>query len=280
MEKDLEKLIHDALKEDGYDKDVTSLAIIESKKEGFASFFVRTSGVLSGVTILKEIYRQIGPKVKLNILKNDGDYLNKGDVIASISGRMIDILRGERVALNFLQRMSGIATLTDKFAEELKGTGCQIIDTRNTTPLLRKFEKDAVVHGKGFNNRFNLTEQVFINENHIAAIGSITDAVQNVRDKYGSEIVIEVEIKTKDEYLEALETDCDVLTLDNMSNELMSELCAISHYNKKIIASGNMTLGRVRSVALTGVDYISIETLSNSSKSLDICMKFLKKTFK
>jgi len=167
MEKDLEKLIHDALKEDGYEKDLTSTAIIDLKKEAVGNFIVKTPGIISGVTIVEEVYRQINPRVKVNILKDDGDYVNKGDVVVSISGKMIDILRGERVALNFLQIMSGVATLTDKYAQELKGTECVIVDSGKMIPLLRKFENQAVYHGNGLNYIQNLNDQIIIKDYHI-----------------------------------------------------------------------------------------------------------------
>lgn len=280
MEKELEKLIHEALKEDGYDKDVTSLSIIEPKREGIGNFIVKSSGVVSGTLICKEVFRQISPKIKFNILKRDGEYVHKGDVIASISGRMVDIIRGERVALNFLQRMSGIATITDKYVEELKGTNCQILDTRKTTPLLRQFEKDAVIHGKGLNNRSNLTEQASVKDYHIAVAGSINSAVERIRTKFGDEIAIEVDVENNEEFIDAINSDCDVIKLQNMSNEELIELCSIPHGNKKLVACGNITINRVRSIALLGVDYISIDSLVHSAKALDINFKFLKKSFK
>lgn len=280
MEKELEKVIHDALKEDCSDKDLTSLAIIDPKKEGFGNFVVKASGVVSGTEIIKEVYRQINPKIKVNIVKNDGEYVHKGDVIAAVSGRMNDIIKGETVVLNFLQIISGVATITDKYAEELKGTNCMIRDTRLTTPLLRKFEKLAVIHGNGENSRFNLSDQVLIRDYHIAMAGSIIDAVDSVRSKYGYDIIVEVEVSTEEEYHEALDTDCDIIMLNNMSNEMIALLCSIPHKGKKIEVSGNISIGRLRSIAMLGIDYISIDSLSHGSKGLDICFKFLKKTYK
>ena len=280
MEKELEKLIHDALKEDGYDKDITTLAIVDPKKECFGSFIVKSSGVVSGAEILKEVYRQISPRVKVNIVKKDGEYVHKGDVIASITGRMTDILRGERVALNFLQKMSGIASLTDKYVEELKGTNCKILDTRCTTPLLRRFEQDAVVHGGGFNHRFNLSDQAIIKDYHIASCDGINEAVEKLRKKFDEELTIAVEVSTIEEYEEALNSDCDVIMLYNMSNELIEEACSIPHNGKAIVASGTMTPNRVRSVAILGVDYISINSLSHSAKALDVVFKVLKRSYK
>lgn len=280
MDRDLQLLISQALKEDGYDKDVTSLATLSNKQECTGNFIAKAQGVISGMYIVVEVFRQINPKIIVDVLKEDGEFVNKGDCIACIKGKMIDILRGERVALNFLQRMSGIATMTDKYVQEVAGTQCQIEDTRKTTPLLRKFERLAVMHGGAKNHRFNLSDQVLIKDNHIAAVGSITNAVEAARAKWGPEMIVEVEVETKEEYLEALETSADIIMLDNMSNELMGELCEIPHEGKKLEASGNMTINRLRSVAMLGVDYISVGGLTHSAKALDISLKFLKKSFK
>lgn len=280
MEKDLEKLIHEALKEDGYEKDLTSTAIIDLKKEAVGNFIVKTPGIISGVTIVEEVYRQINPRVKVNILKDDGDYVNKGDVVVSISGKMIDILRGERVALNFLQIMSGVATLTDKYAQELKGTECVIVDSGKVIPLLRKFENQAVYHGNGLNYIQNLNNQIIIKDYHILIAGSISDAVEKVRIKNGYDMFVDVEVSTEEEFLEALDTDCDIITLCNMSDDLIERVCSFEHNNKKIKISGNIPIGKIRTFGLMGIDYISIDCLSHASKALDITFKFLKKTFR
>ena len=198
------------------------------------SFIVKATGVVSGIDVAKEVFRQINPKIKMEILKDNGTFVNRGDVIASIEGPMRDILRGERVALNFLQRMSGIAATTAKFVQELAGTECKILDTRKTTPLVRD--------GGGMNHRYNLSDQVLIKDNHIAAIGSIEKAVEMVRKSVGKTMKIEVEVETKEEFLEALGTSADIIMLDNMNNELMKELVEINNHSKKIEASGNMEL--------------------------------------
>lgn len=276
MDKKIIELIKQALIEDGYDNDVTTFNLINKDMMLSGSFIVKATGVVSGIDVAKEVFRQINPKIKMEILKDNGTFVNRGDVIASIEGPMRDILRGERVALNFLQRMSGIAATTAKFVQELAGTECKILDTRKTTPLLRVLERQAVRDGGGMNHRYNLSDQVLIKDNHIAAIGSIEKAVEMVRKSVGKTMKIEVEVETKEEFLEALGTYADIIMLDNMNNELMKELVEINNHSKKIEASGNMELKRVRSVALLGVDYISVGALTHSYKSLDISLKFYK----
>lgn len=276
MDKKIIELIKQALIEDGYDNDVTTFNLINKDMMLSGSFIVKATGVVSGIDVAKEVFRQINPKIKMEILKDNGTFVNRGDVIASIEGPMRDILRGERVALNFLQRMSGIAATTAKFVQELAGTECKILDTRKTTPLLRVLERQAVRDGGGMNHRYNLSDQVLIKDNHIAAVGSIEKAVEMVRKFVGKTMKIEVEVETKEEFLEALGTSADIIMLDNMNNELMKELVEINNHSKKIEASGNMELKRVRSVALLGVDYISVGALTHSYKSLDISLKFYK----
>ncbi len=280
MDKRVIELIKAALIEDGYDQDVTTLNLVNKDIMLSGSFIVKATGVVSGIDVAKEVFKQINPKIKMEILHQNGDFVNRGDVIASIEGPMRDILRGERVALNFMQRMSGIAATTAKFVQELANTDCQILDTRKTTPLLRILEKQAVKDGGGTNHRYNLADQVLIKDNHIAAVGSITKAVEMARKAVGNRMKIEVEVETKEEFLEALNTSTDIIMLDNMSNELMKELVEINNHRKKLEASGNMELKRVRSVALLGVDYISVGALTHSYKSLDISLKFYKNLYK
>lgn len=269
-------IIKQALLEDGYNNDVTTLNLVDKERMLSGSFIAKATGVVSGIDVVIEVFRQINPKIIINVLRDNGSFVNRGDVIASIEGPMRDILRGERVALNFMQRMSGIAAITAKFVQELAGTDCVILDTRKTTPLLRLFERQAVRDGGGHNHRYNLSDQVLIKDNHIASVGSITKAVETARKAVGKSMKIEVEVETKEEFLEALNTSADIIMLDNMSNELMKELVEINNKKKKLEASGNMELKRVRSVALLGVDYISVGALTHSFKSLDISLKFYK----
>lgn len=277
MDKKITEIIRQALIEDGYDQDITTLNLINKETMLSGSFIVRSTGVVSGIDVAKEVFRLINPKIKFNILRENGSFVNRGDVIASIEGPMRDILRGERVALNFLQRMSGIAGTTAKFVQELAGTNCKILDTRKTTPLLRTLERQAVRDGGGTNHRYNLADQVLIKDNHIAAIGSITKAVELARKAVGKHIKIEVEVETKEEFLEVLTTSADVILLDNMTNEQIKELVELNGHKKTLEVSGNIELRRVRSIAMLGVDYISIGALTHSYKSLDISLNFYKR---
>lgn len=280
MDKKAIELIKEALFEDGVDNDITTLNLVSKDKMLTGSFIVKATGVVSGIDVAKEVFKQINPRIKMEILKANGTFVNRGDVIATIEGPMRDILRGERVALNFLQRMSGIAASTAKFVQELAGTNCKILDTRKTAPLLRVFERQAVRDGGGENHRFNLSDRVLIKDNHIAASGSIQDAVSILRKAVGRGMIIEVEVETLDEFMEALNTSADVIMLDNMSNEVMKKCVELNEGKKKLEASGNMELKKVRSVALLGVDYISVGSLTHSYKALDISLKFRKSNFR
>lgn len=280
MDKKAIELIKEALIEDGVDNDITTLNLVSKDKMLTGSFIVKATGVVSGIDVAKEVFKQINPRIKMEILKVNGTFVNRGDVIATIEGPMRDILRGERVALNFLQRMSGIAATTAKFVQELAGTNCKILDTRKTAPLLRVFERQAVRDGGGENHRFNLSDRVLIKDNHIAASGSIQDAVSILRKSVGRGMIIEVEVETLDEFMEALNTSADVIMLDNMSNEVMKKCVELNEGKKKLEASGNMELKKVRSVALLGVDYISVGSLTHSYKALDISLKFRKSNFR
>lgn len=280
MEKKIIELIQLSLEEDGIENDVTTLNLIGKDQMLSGSFIVKATGVVSGIDVAKEVFRQINPKIKMNILKPNGSFVNRGDVIASIEGPMRDILRGERVALNFMQRMSGIAATTSKFVQEISGTECKILDTRKTTPLLRILERQAVRDGGGENHRYNLSDRVLIKDNHIASVGGIAPAVEMARKAVGRGMIVEVEVETMDEFKEALNTSADVIMLDNMSNDMMKECVELNQHKKKLEASGNMELRRVRSVALLGVDYISVGALTHSFKSLDISLKFYKRLYK
>lgn len=270
------KLIVSALQEDGYNQDVTTLNLVDKNRMLSGNFIAKASGIVSGVDVAEVVFKHINSKIKFTIHKPNGTYVTRGSSIATVTGPMRDILRGERIALNFMQRMSGIATVTNQFVQEVKGTNALILDTRKTTPLLRLFERQAVRDGGGTNHRYNLSDRVLIKDNHIAAVGSISAAVALAKKKVAEGILIEVEVETKEEFYEALDTECDIIMLDNMSNELMQELVLVNNGRKKLEASGNMMLKRVRSVALLGVDYISVGALTHSYKSLDISLKFIK----
>ena len=277
MDKKTLEIIKQALAEDAYDQDITTLNLVNKETMLSGSFIVKATGVVSGIDVAKEVFRVINPKIKFNPLRKNGEFVNRGDVIASIEGPMHDILRGEQVAINFLQRMCGIAGVTAKFVQELAGTECKILDTSSTTPLFRTLEQQAVVDGGGINHRHNLASQVFIKSNHITTVGSITKAVELARKAVGKNKIIEVEIENKDEFMEALKTSVDVIRLENIPNDVMKEIVEINENKKVLVASGNIELKKIRSVALTGVDYISVDYLTHSYKALDIKLNFYKR---
>jgi len=276
MKPEIKYIIQNALLEDGYLNDVTTDNLIPSTKELTGYFIAKEDGVLSGIEIGKEVFLFIDASLNLSIFTQSGSLVKKGDIIAEIHGKAASILKGERVSLNIMQRMSGIATVTHKFVSLVQGTNAKILDTRKTTPLVRVLEKQAVVDGGGTNHRYNLSDMVLIKDNHIAAVGGITKAVETARSKVGTSLKIEVEVETKDQFLEAINTSADIIMLDNMSNELTKELVEINQGKKLLEASGNMSLDRVKSVAETGVDYISVGALTHSYQSLDISLKFKK----
>lgn len=270
----IDKIIVEALKEDIPTIDVTTDNLFtDEQSEGV--FIAKENGVLSGVSVMKRVFDIIDDSVLIKVINNDGTYVETGDIIAIISGKTSSILKGERVALNLMQRMSGVASLTRKFVEQINNDKTKILDTRKTTPNLRILEKMAVVHGGGINHRMNLSDQVMIKDNHIKAAGSISKAVEIIKSKVDHDIRIEVEVENYEQFLEAINTDCDIIMLDNMSNELMRK-CVINNDDKLLEASGNMTLDRIKSVSETEVDFISVGALTHSYSSMDISLKFSK----
>lgn len=266
-------IIKNALIEDMPSGDITTDNLFHDE-ESTAHFIAKAPGVISGIDIAYETFKMVDPDINFVIIKPNASIVNKGDIIAVVSGYSRSILKAERVALNFLQRMSGIATLTRQFVLQTEGSKAKILDTRKTTPNLRTLEKRAVKDGGGVNHRMNLSEMVMIKDNHIKAAKTITNAVNIIKEKVSSDILVEVEVESIDQLKEALETKVDIIMLDNMSCDLMAECVKINQHRKKLEASGNMTLERVKEVALTGVDYISVGALTHSFDSLDISLKF------
>ncbi len=272
MNERIDKIIIDAINEDIPTIDITTDNLFSNESsEGI--FIAKEKGILSGVNVMKRVFELLDKTINIKILNGDSILVEKGDIIAIISGRTAAILKGERIALNIMQRMSGIATLTSLYVKETGEYKAKILDTRKTTPNLRILEKMAVVHGGGINHRFCLSDQVMIKDNHIKSAGSISSAVSIIKSKIDQNIKIEVEIETFDQFLEALDTNCDIIMLDNMSNELMKK-CVLANSDKLLEASGNMVLDRIKGVAETGVDFISVGALTHSYKSMDISLKF------
>ncbi len=274
LDLNLNDLIERSLKEDVGTGDITTLSTIDAKKEITGRFLAKEDGILCGMDVVRAVFAFVDPKILLTAYKEDGDSVKKGEVIAEIAGLARSILTGERLALNLLQHMSGIATRTHEAVEKVKGTGARIADTRKTTPGLRVLEKYAVKCGGGSNHRFNLADGVLIKDNHIEAAGGITNAVNMARANIPHTLKIEVEIETFEELEEALRAGADIIMLDNMSYDDMKKAVEIVDGRAVTEASGNMGEKDLRRVAETGVDLISIGALTHSVKALDISLKF------
>lgn len=271
----LDSLIKMALREDMPSGDVTSESIISLDSISKAVILSKEDGVLVGISIAEKVFRMVDPSLQFKKLKNDGDRIYKGQELARIEGKSISLLKGERTALNFLQRLSGIATKTQKFVEKLSGTKTQILDTRKTTPGLRELEKYSVRMGGGKNHRMSLSDMVLIKDNHLQLVGSISEAIKKARKNVGNTMKIEVETTTLEEVKEALESGADLIMLDNMSVEAMKEVVEFIRGRVPLEVSGNVDLNRIEELASLGVDYISVGGLTHSYHSLDISMEFL-----
>jgi len=274
MNKIIDEIILNALKEDIPTIDVTTDNLFSSEvSEGV--FIAKEAGIISGIDVMRRVFELVDKDIYFKVINGNGFKVDNGNVIAIISGKSSSILKGERVALNLFQRMCGVATLTSEFVNEVGTLHTKILDTRKTTPNLRILEKMAVLHGGGINHRYSLSDQVMIKDNHIKAAGSITRAVEIIKSKIDHNIRIEVEVEDFTQYLEAISTECDIIMLDNMSNDLMRK-CVENNNGKLLEASGNMVLDRIKGVAETGVDFISVGALTHSYKAMDISLKFNK----
>lgn len=271
----IDKIIREALEEDISYGDITTNSIVDSKSRSDIDLLAKEEGIIAGLEVFKRVFQILG-EVDVKFFVIDGDRVNKGQLIGKITGSTRNILTGERTALNILQRLSGIATLTGEFVEKLNGTNTKLLDTRKTTPNMRMLEKYAVLVGGGSNHRFNLSDGILIKDNHIDAAGGIKNAVEKVRKTAPFVRKVEVETETLEEVQEALDAKADIIMLDNMSIETVKK--AISLINKRATTeiSGNITLGNIEAVAHTGVDYISTGAVTHSYKVLDLSMKNLK----
>jgi len=270
----VDKLITEALSEDIGTGDITTLSTIPAEKWTEGNFIAKEDGVICGLGVLERVFYHIDADIKLEHLVSDGEMVKKGDIIAKIKGPAQGILTGERVALNFLQRMSGIATRTKECADAVKGTKAKITDTRKTTPGLRVIEKYAVKCGGGMNHRFNLSDGVLIKDNHIKAAGGITEAVEAARKAAPHTLKIEVEVENFDMIKEALSCNAEIIMLDNMSLKDMKKAVEMIDGRALVEASGNMGEKDLMEVAKTGVDLISIGALTHTIKAMDISLRF------
>lgn len=267
-------IIKRALNEDLSYGDITTNAIVEEGKNATVDLICKEDGVIAGLEIFKRVFVILG-NVEVKFYVQDGALVHKGEKIGEIYGDTRTLLSGERVALNFLQRMSGIATLTGKFVEKLEGTNVKLLDTRKTTPNMRLFEKYAVKIGGGVNHRFGLNDGILIKDNHIDAAGGIKNAIEAVRKNAPFVRKIEVEVENLDQLQEALEAKADIIMLDNMDIETLKASVKIIDGKTETEASGNVTLDTIQAIAKTGVDYISTGALTHSFKALDLSMKNL-----
>lgn len=273
----IDRLITTALEEDIHYVDVTSDYLLDDDHMSEAYYLAKDSGVLCGITIAKRVFEKVGGAFHMDIQIHDGEAVQKGDIIATMSGSTKTLLKGERTALNILQHMSGIATATHQCVELVSGTRAQITDTRKTLPGLRQLQKYAVTVGGGKNHRYNLSDGAMLKDNHIDAYGGITPAVQALRQKIGHMVKIEVEVRTLEELREALDAKADIIMLDNMSCEEMRKAVEITKGCVPLEASGNVTAETIRSIAETGVDIISLGALTHSVKCFDISMRICAK---
>ncbi|KPK44402.1 MAG: nicotinate-nucleotide pyrophosphorylase [Nitrospira bacterium SM23_35] len=267
--------IRRALEEDIGPGDITTSLLIPDEDISRAQFIAKDTFILAGIPFAREVFRILSPAVEWMSFFDDGDKIRKGDVIAEISGTTSVILTGERVSLNILQRLSGIATLTNRYVERIQGLKARIADTRKTVPGMRFMEKYAVRKGGGYNHRFGLFDGILIKNNHLAAVGSISEAVKRAKQAHHL-ARIEVEVENLHDLIQAVESGADIVMLDNMSVSDMSKAVQIAQGKVLLEASGGINLDNVREIASTGVDIISVGALTHSASAVDISMQLVK----
>jgi nicotinate-nucleotide pyrophosphorylase (carboxylating) len=267
----LERIVHAALAEDIGAGDVTTEATVPADAVGSAAILVKEPGVVCGLRAVEVTFHTLDPEVAFEAFARDGDAVETPAIVARVTGSQRAILTGERVALNFLGRLSGIATLTRQYVDAVAGTGTAVLDTRKTTPGLRALEKHAVAAGGGRNHRFGLDDAVLIKDNHLSAAGSIAAAVEHVRK--AADLPVEVECDTLEQVGEALDAGVDAILLDNMTLDELRQAVRLAGGRARLEASGGVTLETIRAVAETGVDEISVGALTHSARSLDVSLE-------
>lgn len=271
----VQRIIENALEEDIQDGDITTDSLFTEDISCEAIIKAKESGILSGIEIAKLVFEKFDSSIEWKEIKSEGDNLSVGDIVVKIKGNQRHVLTAERVALNILQRMSGISTLTSKYVEAVAGLKTKIVDTRKTVPGIRVLEKYAVTIGGGYNHRFGLFDGVMVKDNHIKLAGSIASAVEKIRSKLGDKYKIEVETTNLKEVKQALSSGADIIMLDNMNTDQMRSAVELISGKALIEASGGITLKTVRKVAETGVDFISVGALTHSAKALDLSLDML-----
>jgi len=271
----VDNLILQALREDISNEDITTNAIMRKSIAGTVQLICKQDGVIAGLPIFQRTFELLDSTIRVTMFFEDGNEVKSGDILAVVEGDIRVLLSGERTALNYLQRMSGIATYTRNVVNLLKGTKTKLLDTRKTTPNMRIFEKYAVKVGGGYNHRYNLSDGILIKDNHIAAAGGVGKAVELAREYAPFVRKIEIEVENLDMLKEALDAGADIIMLDNMSIEMMKQAVQIVGGRAKTECSGNVTRENVSDLATTGVDYISSGALTHSAPILDISLKNL-----
>lgn len=266
----VDRIIEYALREDLGDGDITTNSLATEKEDSKAVIRAKAKGVVAGLPIAKRVFQKLDPTVVCVDNLGDGQEIKPGDVLSEINGGTRALLSGERLALNILQRLSGIATLTSKYVRAVEGLPVKILDTRKTAPGLRILDKYAVSVGGGYNHRFGLFDGVLVKDNHIAIAGGVAEAVAAIRKRYKQKYKIEVETSGLEQVKEALIAGADIIMLDNMSPEQMRKAVRLINRNALVEASGGINIKNVREVAETGVDFISVGALTHSPSALDI----------
>ena len=275
MRTNMDPLIASALREDISSEDVSTNSVVKSSSRASAQLLCKGDGIIAGLDVFSRVFSMLDDSTVVNAFVSDGDAVTAGQHIATVEGSARAILSGERTALNFLQRMSGIATYTNEMTRMLEGTGIKLLDTRKTTPNMRIFEKYAVRAGGGHNHRYNLSDAVMLKDNHIDAAGGVAKAIQMARDYASFVCKIEVETENLDMVREAVEAGADIIMFDNMSPELMAEAIKIIDERAKTECSGNITKENIETITKLGVDYVSSGALTHSAPILDISLKHL-----
>ena len=275
MKLQADHLIMEALREDISSEDVTTNSVMKEAVQGEVDLICKQDGIIAGLPVFQRVFELLDEKVKVELYCKDGDTVTNGQLMGKVFGDIRVLLSGERVALNYLQRMSGIATYTHSVAILLEGSHTKLLDTRKTTPNMRIFEKYAVRVGGGYNHRYNLSDGVLLKDNHIGAAGSVTKAVQMAKDYAPFVRKIEVEVENLEMVKEAVEAGADIIMLDNMSTEDMQEAIRIIGGRAETECSGNVTKEKIGRLTSLGVDYISSGALTHSAPILDISLKNL-----
>ncbi|NBG87160.1 carboxylating nicotinate-nucleotide diphosphorylase [Isachenkonia alkalipeptolytica] len=268
----LEKLIERAFEEDFPYGDLTTDALVLGRKSGKGTVTAKEDGVFAGGFVFKEVFSRLDEGITVTLSVKEGEIVQNGQEVITIEGPLNSILKGERIALNLLQRLSGIASATKNYVERIQGTKAQITDTRKTTPGLRALEKKAVQLGGGINHRFSLSDHVLIKDNHIIAAGGVKPAIRGCRKGLSHTVKVQVEVKNSAELTQAIEENADMILLDNMTIQEMKEAVDFTDGRAVLEASGNVTLERVEDIAKTGVDIISIGALTHSVKAMDFSL--------